>query len=77
LRWAGLAYWRWRFGGRWNGAPIEAGLMPDDCSMQCWVRRAGLRWKYHTTMWLSWRWKQIDEGFAVVDDFGDLVTVER
>ena len=41
------------------------------------TQRAGRRWKYHSVLWQAYCWHQIDAGFAVVDDFGDLVTVER
>jgi hypothetical protein len=45
--------------------------------MRCFLERAGLRWKYHVVVWQSFAWRQIDSGFAVVDCFGDLVTVSR
>jgi hypothetical protein len=43
----------------------------------CFTRRDRLRYRYHTVVWQACAWRQIDEGWAVVDDFGDLVTVER
>ena len=45
--------------------------------MKCFIRREGMRWRYHTTVWLAYAWRQIDSGLAVVDDFGSLITVER
>lgn len=41
------------------------------------VRRDGARWRFHTILWLAWSWRQCDEGWSVVDDFGTLVVVER
>lgn len=43
----------------------------------CFLTRIGFRWKYHTRIWQAHEWRQVDEGFAVVDDFGTLVTVAR
>jgi hypothetical protein len=43
----------------------------------CWTRRDGARWHYIAVLWQALAWRQIDEGWAVVDDFGNLVTVER
>lgn len=51
--------------------------MIESGRLACWVQRVGRRWKYHTSVWLALNWRQCNEGFAVVDDFGDLVTVER
>jgi hypothetical protein len=36
-----------------------------------------LRYACHVVIWQAHAWRQIDEGFAVVDDFGNLVIVER
>jgi hypothetical protein len=45
--------------------------------INCFIRRDGLRWRYLTVLWQAFSWRQIDEGWAVVSDFGDLVTVGR
>jgi hypothetical protein len=42
---------------------------------ECFVSRDGLRYRWHTVAWVGRAWRQRKEGFAVVDDFGNLVSV--
>lgn len=45
--------------------------------MKCWLKKVGSHWKYHTSIWQAHAWRQVDEGYAVADDFGDLAAVAR